>query len=114
MQLVNASEQNFLTTDGKFDNLASFLPASILDVVIGHCKDQGSKPSSSGYPIDLSQLSGSDNFSDSGRALTDTTQSAFKNFPSLVPSVLRQAVCIALKYSNTDNRKERRRRYVCK
>ena len=46
MQLVNTSEQNFLTTDGKFDNLASFLPASILDVIISHCK--GGKPPNKG------------------------------------------------------------------
>ena len=37
-QLVNSNEQNFLTVDGKFDNLASFLPATILDTIIKHCK----------------------------------------------------------------------------
>jgi len=104
MQLVNASEQNFLTTDGKFDNLASFLPASILDVIIGHCKDQKSRRTMTQESFDIS---GND---DSGSHLFGSLDlsSTFLKFP-MHNSVMRQAVCITLKYNSNDNRRERRR-----
>ncbi|GMI04278.1 hypothetical protein TrVE_jg1521 [Triparma verrucosa] len=96
MQLVNTNEQNFLSTDGKFDNLASFLPASILDIVIKHCK----ATLQNSYSV-LSETSESDfNHSESGKFMVGHQAG----------SLMRQAVCIALKYHKEPTVKRERRR----
>ncbi|GMH55946.1 hypothetical protein TrLO_g15810 [Triparma laevis f. longispina] len=95
MQLVNSTEQNFLTTDGKFDNLASFLPASILDIVIKHCK----ATLQNSYSV-LSENSESDYDDNSSKYMVGQHTG----------SLMRQAVCIALKYHKEPTVKRERRR----
>jgi hypothetical protein len=63
------------------------------------------------YSVDLLPPTSASGNSESGifGGGSTTEHSSYMNFPSLLPSVLRQAVCIALKYSSNDRNDKRRR-----
>jgi hypothetical protein len=91
---THQNEQNYLTVDGMFDNLASFLPASILDAIVKHAissMEQGSTNALLKAPP--AALSGT-GMEDIGAFAINATQPNGKHYRPR----MRQAVCVVMRY----------------